>query len=54
MESASFVGCKIVNKGDIVFNRFKARLLLYPIMKVSSAQTMQFTNVKILPTQDIL
>ena len=26
MESASFVGCKIVNKGDIVFNRFKARL----------------------------
>lgn len=26
MESASYVGCKIVTKGDIVFNRFKARL----------------------------
>lgn len=26
LESASFIGSKIVNKGDIVFNRFKARL----------------------------
>ncbi len=26
MESASLVGCKVVKKGDIVFNRFKARL----------------------------
>ena len=26
MESASYVGGKIVHKGEIVFNRFKARL----------------------------
>lgn len=26
MESASYIGCKIVNPGQIVFNRFKARL----------------------------
>ena len=26
MESATYVGCKIVCKGDVVFNRFKARL----------------------------
>lgn len=26
MESDSYVGCKIVKKGDVVFNRFKARL----------------------------
>lgn len=26
MESASYIGCKIVRKGDVVFNRFKARL----------------------------